>query len=53
MVKTLADPELRRQFQATGGSVATSESPEAFAAFVTREHAKWGEIVRLSAAKAD
>ena len=53
MVKTLADPELRRQFQATGGSVATSESPEAFAAFVKREHAKWGEIVRLSAAKAD
>lgn len=53
MVKTLADPELQKQFQATGGSVATSESPEAFAAFVKREHAKWGEIVRLSSAKAD
>lgn len=53
MRKTLADPELQKQFQAMGGSVATSESPEAFAAFVKREHAKWGEIVRLSAAKAD
>lgn len=53
MVKALADPELQKQFQATGGSVAASQSPEAFAAFVKREHTKWGEIVKLSAAKAD
>ena len=53
MVKALADPELQKQFQATGGSVAASQSPDAFAAFVKREYAKWGEIVKLSAAKAD
>jgi tripartite-type tricarboxylate transporter receptor subunit TctC len=52
-VKALAEPELQRQFQATGGSVAPSASPEAFAAFVRSEHVKWGEIVKLSAAKAD
>ena len=52
-VKALAEPELQKQFQATGGSVAASQSPEAFAAFVKRENAKWGEIVKLSAARAD
>lgn len=52
-VKALADPELQKQFQAMGGSAAASQSPEAFAAFVKRENAKWGEIVKLSAAKAD
>ena len=52
-VKALADPELQKQFQATGGSVAPSQSPEAFAAFVKRENVKWGEIVKLSAARAD
>jgi tripartite-type tricarboxylate transporter receptor subunit TctC len=52
-VRALADPELQKQFQATGGSVAPSQSPEAFAAFVRSEHVKWGEIVKLSAAKAD
>ena len=52
-VKALADPELQKQFQATGGSAAPSQSPEAFAAFVKRENAKWGEIVKLSAARAD
>ena len=52
-VKALADPALRQQFEAAGGVAAPSESPEAFAAFVRREYAKWGEIVKLSAAKAD
>jgi tripartite-type tricarboxylate transporter receptor subunit TctC len=52
-VKALANPELQKQFQATGGNVSPSQSPEAFAAFVRREYAKWGEIVKLSAAKAD
>jgi tripartite-type tricarboxylate transporter receptor subunit TctC len=53
MVKALSNPELQKQFQATGGSVSPSQSPEAFAAFVKSEHVKWGEIVKLSAAKAD
>jgi tripartite-type tricarboxylate transporter receptor subunit TctC len=52
-VKALADPELQQQFASTGGVPEPSESPAAFAAFVKREHAKWGEIVKLSAAKAD
>jgi tripartite-type tricarboxylate transporter receptor subunit TctC len=52
-VNALADPELQKQFQATGGSAVASQSPEAFATFVKRENAKWAEIVKLSAAKAD
>ena len=52
-VKALSDPELRRQFQATGGSTAPSASPEEFAAFVKSENLKWAEILKLSTAKAD
>ena len=52
-VKALADPELQKQFLATGGSPVPSASPEAFAAFVKRENVKWAEIVKLSAARAD
>ena len=35
------------------GMGAVSESPEAFASFVSRENEKWREIVRISGAKAD
>ena len=52
-VKALADPKLREQFDAAGSPAAPSESPEAFAAFVKSENAKWGQISKLSAAKAD
>lgn len=52
-VKALADPKLREQFDAAGSPAAPSESPEAFAAFVKSENGKWGQISRLSAAKAD
>lgn len=52
-VKAIADPTLRQQFEASGGVAAPSESPEAFAAFVRSEYGKWGEIVKLSAAKAE
>jgi tripartite-type tricarboxylate transporter receptor subunit TctC len=51
--KALADPALQQQFEAAGGVASPSESPEAFAAFVKREYAKWGEIVKLSGAKAE
>jgi tripartite-type tricarboxylate transporter receptor subunit TctC len=50
-VKTLADPELVRLFEATGSTVATSESPAAFAAFVKSEDDKWRRIVKLAAPK--
>ena len=52
-VKALADPKLRAQLDAAGSPAAPSESPEAFAAFVKSENAKWGRIAKLSAAKAD
>jgi tripartite-type tricarboxylate transporter receptor subunit TctC len=50
-VRTLADPELVKRFEATGSSVTASESPAAFAAFVRSENEKWGRIVKLAAAK--
>jgi len=52
IVKALADPQLRQQFEASGGVPSPSESPAAFAAFVRSENLKWAEIVKLSAAKA-
>lgn len=52
-VKALADPALVKQFADQGALAVPSASPEAFAAFVKREHVKWGEIAKLSAAKAD
>lgn len=50
-LKTLADPALVKQFEATGGTVTPSESPAAFAAFVRSEYDKWGRIVKLAAAR--
>lgn len=52
-VKALADRELRQQIEATGSLAAPSPSPEAFAAFVKSEYAKWGAIVKLTGAKAE
>jgi len=52
-LKALADPKLRAQLDAAGSPAAPSESPEAFAAFVKSENAKWAEISKLSGAKAD
>jgi tripartite-type tricarboxylate transporter receptor subunit TctC len=52
-VKALADPALRQQFEVAGAAAAPSASPEAFAAFVRSENAKWAQIVKLSSAKAD
>jgi tripartite-type tricarboxylate transporter receptor subunit TctC len=53
IAKALADPELRQQLEASGGVLAPSESPAAYAAFVRAEYLKWAEIVKLSAAKSD
>ena len=53
MLNALNDPELRQQLEAGGSTPAPSASPEAFAAFVKSEHVKWGEVVKLSQAKAD
>ena len=51
--KALSDPQLRQQFEDAGSPVATSESPEAYAAFVKMENAKWAKIVKLANAKSD
>lgn len=50
--KGLADPAVKAKFEAAGNVVATSESPQAFAAFVRSENRKWAEIVKLTAARA-
>ena len=51
--KALADPQLQQQFEAAGSPVAASESPEAYAAFVKSENAKWAKIVKLANAKSE
>lgn len=50
--KGLADPAVKAKFEAAGNVVATSESPQAFAAFVRSENRKWADIVKLTAASA-
>ena len=52
-VKALTDPTMRKVIQAGGNEPAINEDPERYAAFVRREYEKWGEIVKLSGAKAD
>ena len=45
MVKALAAPDVRKRLL-EGGIVATSSSPEAFAAYVSAETAKWAKVIR-------
>ena len=52
-LKALTDPALRKVIEAGGNEPALNERPEQFAAFVRREFDKWGEIVRISGAKAN
>ncbi|WP_376091894.1 Bug family tripartite tricarboxylate transporter substrate binding protein [Roseomonas sp. CCTCC AB2023176] len=48
--ESLAEPELRRGLEEQGGAIVGS-TPEQLAATLRSEHAKWGEIVRLSGAR--
>ena len=50
-VTAMADSAMVKYTEAAGGSVTTSDSPEAFAAYMRREDVKWKEIVRLAGAK--
>lgn len=50
--KGLAEAAVKAKFEAAGNVVATSESPQAFAAFVRSENRKWADIVKLTAARA-
>lgn len=51
--KVLADPAVKALFEASGNTPATSESPQAFAAFVRAENRKWAEIVKLTGVTAN
>jgi len=46
--KAVSDAGIRAAFEATGSTIATSASPQAFAAFVQSENRKWAEIVKLT-----
>ncbi len=48
--EALASPELRASFQRLGSEIRTG-SPADFATFLTRERAKWDEVVRLAGIK--
>ena len=49
----LAHPDVREKLVAQTIEPVTSVSPEAFLAFLHREHDKWGALVRKSGAKAE
>ena len=53
IVKAMSDPAVQKGIAAGGSSANTSESPEAYTAFFSRENDKWREVVRLSGVKAD
>jgi len=50
--KIMHSPELKEKLAATGTEPLTS-TPEEFAAYIQREIAKWGEVVRKAGVKAD
>ena len=52
-IKAFTDPELRAALQAGGAEVELSASPEAFAAFMTTETAKWARLIQMAGVKAD
>jgi tripartite-type tricarboxylate transporter receptor subunit TctC len=53
VTKTFADPELRAAIQAGGAEVELSASPEAYAAFMKAETAKWARLILMAGVKAD
>jgi len=52
LVKIMHSPDLKEKLAATGTDPLTS-TPEEFAAYIQREIAKWGEVVRKAGVKAD
>jgi tripartite-type tricarboxylate transporter receptor subunit TctC len=51
--QAFTDPALRAAFQAGGTEVELSASPEAFAAFMKAETAKWARLIQMAGVKAD
>src|ERR687896_2314534 len=52
LVKIMHSPELKERLAATGTEPLTS-TPDEFAAYIKREIAKWGEVIRKAGVKAD
>jgi tripartite-type tricarboxylate transporter receptor subunit TctC len=52
LVKIMHSPELKEKLAATGTDPLTS-TPEEFAAYIQREIAKWGDVIRKAGVKAD
>lgn len=51
--QAFTDPELRAAFLAGGAELELSASPEAFAAFMKAETAKWAKLIQMAGVKAD
>jgi tripartite-type tricarboxylate transporter receptor subunit TctC len=52
LAKVLADPEVKAKMVAQGAE-PYSEKPEQFAAFIAKESAKWGQVVKAAGATVD
>jgi tripartite-type tricarboxylate transporter receptor subunit TctC len=52
LVKLMHAPEMKEKLTATGTEPLTS-TPEEFAAYIKREIAKWGDVIRKAGVKAD
>lgn len=46
--RVLAEPGVRAQFDASGNTPAVTPTPQAYAAFVRSESAKWADIIKLT-----
>jgi len=53
VLATMATPEVAQRYAAGGVNVVTSKTPEAFAAYVAAETARWGKIAKESGATID
>ena len=52
LIKVMHAPELKEKLAATGTDPLTS-TPDEFAAYIKREIAKWGDVIRKAGVKAD
>jgi len=52
LVKIMHAPELKEKLTATGTEPLTS-TPDEFAAYIQKEIAKWGDVIRKAGVKAD
>jgi tripartite-type tricarboxylate transporter receptor subunit TctC len=52
LLKIMHAPELKEKLTATGTEPLTS-TPDEFAAYIQKEIAKWGDVIRKAGVKAD